>query len=167
MTMAKALVTGSFDPVTRGHFSLIQTASRAFDHVTVCIFVNPDKKYRFSVKERIAFIVAGIAELGIDNVTADYSGGYVADYAEEHGIEYVVRGIRTADDMAYELEMANYNHARNPKLETLLWPTTGNVGISSTAVRKSLDDGNIPTDMLLSSTVKLICDSLHGDESED
>ena len=158
--MAKALVTGSFDPVTRGHFSLIQTASRAFDHVTVCIFVNPDKKYRFSVKERIAFIEAGIAELGIDNVTADYSSGYVADYAEEHGIEYVVRGIRTADDMAYELEMANYNHTRNPKLETLLWSATNNVEISSTAVRNSLKNGVILEKMLLSSTVSLIAEKL-------
>ena len=46
--MAKALVTGSFDPITRGHFAMIEMAARIFDEVTVCIFVNPDKMYCFS-----------------------------------------------------------------------------------------------------------------------
>ena len=155
--MAKALVTGSFDPITRGHFAMIEMVARIFDEVTVCIFVNPDKMYCFSKEERLAFIRAGIHELGLANVTADVSDGYVADYCKAHGIGFVVRGVRNADDMAYEAEMARYNHERNPLLETLMWQCPPeSVGISSTAVRKSLEKGKIPDDMLLCSTMELI-----------
>ena len=122
--MAKVLLTGSFDPITRGHFALIEAASRAFDEVTVCMFINADKTYMFDQADRLLFIREGIAELKLDNVKVDFSQGYVADYAKEHGIAFVARGVRNTEDMSYELEMARYNHDRNPDLETWIWAST-------------------------------------------
>ena len=159
--MAKALVTGSFDPITRGHFAMIKAAADAFDEVTVCMFLNPDKSYMFTTEQRLAFIREGVAELGLSNVSVDFSSGYVADYAKARGIGFVARGVRNADDMAYELEMARYNHKRNPDLETWLWASTyEDEEISSTAVRELLKQGVAPKDMVLSSTLKLICEIL-------
>lgn len=155
--MTKALLTGSFDPITRGHIALLEAASRAFDEVTVCIFINPDKSYAFALEQRLAMIREGVRELALSNVRVDFSDGYVADYAKKHGIGVVVRGVRGVDDMAYELDMARYNHERNPELETWLWASSDdNAGISSTAVRKSLEKGDVPTEMLLSSTAEMI-----------
>lgn len=163
--MAKALVTGSFDPITRGHFALIEAASKAFDEVVVCMFLNPDKDYYFTTDERLAFIREGVRECGLTNVTVDFSDGYVADYAKANGIGVVARGVRNADDMAYELEMARYNAKRNPLLETWLWASSGeDSGISSTAVRNSLKNGVILEEMLLSSTVSLIAKSIRSVE---
>ena len=158
--MAKALLTGSFDPITRGHFALIQAASRAFDEVTVCMFINPDKTYTFTRENRLLFIREGIRELNLGNVKADACDGYVADYARAHDIGVVVRGVRNASDVAYELDMARYNRDRNPELETWLWVSSADdSGISSTAVRNALKNGVIPNEMLLSSTVKLIAEN--------
>ncbi len=160
--MAEVLLTGSFDPITRGHFAMIETAARAFDEVTVCMFINPDKTYMFNREQRLLLIREGIKELNLGNVKVDFSDGYVADYAKSHGIGFVARGVRNADDMMYELEMARYNHERNPDLETWLWASTfEDAGISSSAARKSLKDGVIPQDMLLPSTAKLIGEILN------
>lgn len=155
--MAKALVTGSFDPVTRGHFSLFAKAARAFDEVVVCIFRNPNKSYFFSEEERLNFIRVGLCEMGLENVTADISDGYVADYAKEKGIGFIVRGVRSIDDMTYELEMARYNTARNPDVETFLWaaPKTESE-TSSSAVKAALKEGHIPEELLLPSVANEI-----------
>ena len=163
--MAKVLLTGSFDPITRGHFAMIKAASRAFDEVVVCMFINPDKTYMFDQSYRLMFIREGVVELGLLNVTVDFSEGYVADYAKMRGIPFVARGVRNADDMAYELEMARYNHNRNSELETWFWASTlEESGISSTAVRRFLKDGVLPNDMLLSSTAKLIGEIMNKGE---
>ena len=162
--MTKALVTGSFDPITRGHFALIKAASDVFDDVTVCMFINPDKTYMFSTEQRLAFIREGIAELELSNVKVDFSDGYVAEYAKMHEIGCVARGVRNADDIAYELEMARYNHERNADLETWLWASTyEDAGISSTRVRELLQKGIVSKEMLLSSTQRLITEILSTD----
>lgn len=145
----KALVTGSFDPPTLGHLELIVEAARVFDEVVVCIFRNSEKKYLFSESERFEMLTVMIRERGLSHVTVDVNDGYVADYAREKGIGFVFRGVRDEKDMAYETEMARYNHERNPGLETLLWVAPSEQkGISSTKVRVSLQKGEIPDDVL-------------------
>lgn len=137
--MRIALISGSFDPPTMGHLDLIKRARELFNEVVVCIFRNSEKQYLFTEKERLAMLSAMIAEAKLTFVRVDVSAGFVADYAQIHDIGYVVRGVRNADDMEYEIEMARYNKKRNPNLETLLLvaPSTFS-GISSTEVRKRL-----------------------------
>ena len=50
--MKTALVPGSFDPITLGHVSVIERASVLFDRVIVCVMVNFDKQYMFTLDER-------------------------------------------------------------------------------------------------------------------
>ena len=67
------------------------------------------------------------------------------------------RGVRDEKDVAYEMNMARYNHTRNPHLETILWVApTEQKGISSTEVRFSLQNGVIPDDLLPKSVAELI-----------
>lgn len=153
----KALVTGSFDPPTIGHLELIAQAARMFDEVVVCVFRNSEKTYLFSEAERTEMLAAMIAERGLSHVTVDVSDGYVADYAREKGIGFVFRGVRDEKDMAYEMEMARYNHNRNPDLETLLWVApTEQKGISSTEVRSLLQKGDLSEELLPKSVAELI-----------
>ena len=153
-----ALVTGSFDPPTMGHLELIAEAARVFDEVVVCVFRNAEKEYLFSESERLKMLSAMIAERGLStHVTVDVNDGYVADYAREKGIGFVFRGVRDEKDMAYEIDMARYNHTRNPQLETILWVApTEQKGISSTEVRFSLQNGVIPDEFLPKSVAELI-----------
>ena len=131
----KALICGSFDPVTNGHLDLIKRASRLFDEVTVGIFVNPDKKYLFSAEMRLSLLTEAIKD--IDNAKAELCSGYVADYCKENGISAIVKGVRNTADYEYELEMAVFNKNRAPETETVFLPAYGEIaGISSSFVRE-------------------------------
>lgn len=52
----KAIFPGSFDPITLGHFDIIQRGVSLFDEVIVAIGINADKKYMFSLEDRKRFI---------------------------------------------------------------------------------------------------------------
>ena len=54
--MKRALFPGSFDPLTLGHFDIINRGLKVFDEVIVAIGINADKSYMFSLEERLKFI---------------------------------------------------------------------------------------------------------------
>ena len=47
---------GSFDPLTVGHTWMIEQGARLFDRLTVAVGLNPDKKYSFSLEERLSML---------------------------------------------------------------------------------------------------------------
>jgi cytidyltransferase-like protein len=59
----KALVCGSFDPITNGHVDLIKRAASMFEDVTVGIFVNSAKRYVFSEEQRLDLIRESIKDV--------------------------------------------------------------------------------------------------------
>ena len=130
----KALVCGSFDPITNGHIDIIKRASAMFDDVTVGVFVNSSKRYTFSEEKRIALINEAIKD--IDNAHAELCSGLVARYCIDNGIGVIVKGVRNSKDFDYELEMAQANKLLAPETETLLLPCAPHLaGVSSSAVR--------------------------------
>ncbi len=145
--MKKVLLCGSFDPVTRGHASLIRRAAALFDEVDVVLFENSDKKYLFSAEERLAFLSAVCAGIG-PHVQAARSTGTVAGYAVSHNVDCIIKGVRGASDLFYEQDMAALNRLAGAP-ETLFFPTEPACAhISSSAVREFLKHG-LPTDGLL------------------
>ena len=138
------LLPGTYDPVTRGHLSVIETAAALFDEVRAVIFVNPDKTMLFPLSDRLEFL--RLATKDLPNVTVDSSAGLVADYARGNGIAFIVKGVRNERDFAYEREMAEWNAAHGAK--TLFFPSPSEVvGISSTSLRERLEKG-LPFDDL-------------------
>ena len=51
--MRVAIYPGSFDPITNGHLDILERATKIFDKVIILIAINPNKKSRFSVEDRI------------------------------------------------------------------------------------------------------------------
>ncbi len=146
--MKTVLISGSFDPVTRGHEALIRRAARLFDRVEVVIFENSKKHYLFTTEERLGFLRTVCLAAGGDRVVADVCHGTVAGYAGAHEIHAIVRGVRNADDLAYEQDMATLNRLACG-VETLLLPTEASLThISSSYVREFLSHG-LPADALL------------------
>ena len=136
------LLPGTFDPLTRGHFAVIETAARFFDEVRVVIFVNPDKTCLFPLSDRLDFI--RLATAGLPNVTVGSSEGLVADYVRENGVSFIVKGVRGERDYLYERKMADWNAAHGAK--TLLFPAPEDLReISSTELRTRLERG-LPID---------------------
>lgn len=144
-----AIVPGSFDPMTIGHLDIIRRTARLFDIVVVAIMINPDKadKAMFSFEEK-----KKIAELtcrGIENVTVITSDGMLWELAQSLGVCAIVKGIRNEADLAYEREMAVYNHEHYPLAETLYLQSYGDMShISSSLVRKKILSEEFPSEMI-------------------
>ena len=150
----RAILPGSYAPVTLGHLDIIKRASEEFDEVFVVAFVNPKKKYRFSVEDRVAMLMLATEEF--DNVLVSYSDGLVVDYMREHGIEKIVKGYRTEADLPWEREQAEYN-LKHGGYETELWKCReGLEGISSTLVRDNLTAGKSCDEILPQKVMKYI-----------
>lgn len=136
-----AVVPGSFDPVTRGHVDVVERAARLFDRVWVAAMVNRDKAYWFNPEERVDMLRHALAHL--PNVQVEFSAQMLWQYCLEKGACAIVKGIRTGEDAAYELEMARYNAAHNPLAQTVLLPASAGLEqISSTQVRQLARQGD-------------------------
>ena len=108
--MRRALIPGSFDPVTLGHLNIICRAAGNYDEVVVGIFENPEKHYLFTLEQRAALLRT--ATQNHANVRVVACDGYTADYAKEGGFAAIVRGYRSDSDLTYEQKMAQYNSGR-------------------------------------------------------
>lgn len=143
--MSKALVTGSYDPITVGHLDIIKRTAEIFDEVTVLISRNSSKEYLLCTKKRKLLVEDAVKEL--KNVTVDIDDGLVADYAMTHGVTAIVKGIRNVQDFDYENQMTRANEILGDvyygkKCETMyLLCNPQFEGISSTLVRVMLKKG--------------------------
>lgn len=151
--MTKALYTGSFDPLTNGHFNIIERAAKLYDELTIGIIVNPSKRSMFSLEERVDMIRETVREL--DNVKVDCFSGLLADYVNENGFNVVVRGLRAAMDFEYEIQMAHMN-ARlfNETVETVFLMTDPKYSFISSSMMKEVHslggsiEGLVPDEIL-------------------
>ena len=139
--MRKALVSGTFDPVTVGHLDIIERGSREYDSVTVCVFVNPEKTCLFDIEKRKELLRLATAHL--DNVEVDSWEGYTCEYARAGGYTAILRGYRDEKDLAYEQEMADYNLTHGGVPTRLLPCNPAHVEVSSTLVREAVAEGNV------------------------
>ncbi len=115
----RALFTGSFDPVTNGHLDLISRLTRLTETVVVGLAVHPARRPWLTVEERLALLRTVCAPW--PTVTVVRLDGLVVDAARALEVNLLVRGVRGAGDLAYELDMAQANRALGG-LETLLLP---------------------------------------------
>ena len=149
----KALYTGSFDPLTNGHFNIIERAAKLYDELTIGIIVNPSKRSMFSLEERVDMIRETVR--GLDNVKVDCFSGMLADYVNENGFNVVVRGLRAAMDFEYEIQMAHMN-ARlfNETVETVFLMTDPKYSFISSSMMKEVHslggsiEGLVPDEIL-------------------
>ena len=142
--MSKAILPGSYDPITRGHIEIIKKAASIFDEVFVALMINPQKEYMFKKEDRVS--MARIACEDIPNVTIVYDEGMLVDLFDRLGADAIVKGIRNKTDYEYESDMAQYNERRNPRAVTLLLPCEPEyASVSSSSVRKAWQEGDLST----------------------
>jgi len=101
--MKKIGFSGTLDPITNGHLWVIGEARSLADEVVVFLSENPSKQPRFTAEERKNIVAQSCAEQGWDNVqVVIVRGDYTARAAKKHGVECLIRGIRTTADFDYE-----------------------------------------------------------------
>lgn len=135
--MRTALFPGSFDPFTAGHEAIVRRALALFDKIYIAVGVNTDKKYMFSIEERLKIIRDFFPDdKRIEPVS--YSGMTV-DLCHQLNTRFIIRGIRNAADLDYEQTIAAVNQTLDPQIETiLLLADSQHRDISSTLIREQL-----------------------------
>lgn len=134
--MRLAVYAGTFDPVTRGHLSVIERAARLFDGLWVVVAVNPQKRPLFGAGERVSMLEEVTARW--PNVHCAQTDGYVVELARAHGARYLVRGVRGVTDVEGEIALANLNRALAPEIETVFVPADPELSEVSSSRLKEL-----------------------------
>jgi pantetheine-phosphate adenylyltransferase len=132
--MKIAVFPGSFDPITKGHESIVNRACELFDKVYVAIGINANKKYLFEQEKRIQFIKQTFASNKKVEVVA-YSS-LTVQLCEELNADFIIRGLRNSADFNYEFPIAEANRAMLQSVETVFLATEAKyIAINSSIVR--------------------------------
>lgn len=136
----KVIVTGSFNPITKGHEDVVLRAAKIFDEVLVAVFNNADKKYGFDLSEREELCRKTFEN--VENVKVTSSSGMVYELCRRENCFVLLRGIRDEKDMAYELYMSDANRGFDSRCETLFFPASKELtDCSSSEVRRLIACG--------------------------
>lgn len=138
--VTKALIPGSFDPITIGHYDIAVRAARIFDEVWVVLTPNSSKRYKFTAEQRLEMLDAAFSEN--PNIKTGICEGLLADYAKNHGMTVLVKGARGTVDFDYELSLSLINRSIEPELDTIILPTRAELQyVSSTMVSELIKYG--------------------------
>jgi pantetheine-phosphate adenylyltransferase len=162
--VTKAVYPGTFDPVTRGHLDILMRAADVFDEVTLLVLSNVQKKSMFSLEERVELAKAAIKECGVDGskkITVDCYDGVTVHYLEDHDIRVIIRGLRAVSDYEYEIQLFLANKYLDPKVETLLMPTSLKYQfVSSSLVKEMVSFGLDVSEFVTPTVAKALKDKL-------
>ena len=154
----KALISGTFDPITLGHVDIIERAAAMFDSVTVAICVNGEKNTQFTAEQRKEMAESACSHL--KNVNVDICEGLLAAYTEKHGISVIVRGIRDISDVSYEIMLSTINRSLRNNPDTIFIPSKPEyTHISSSYVREMIKYSEPLENALPKSVIKYIQNS--------
>jgi pantetheine-phosphate adenylyltransferase len=131
----RALYPGTFDPITNGHQDLVRRAAALFDHVIVAIAGNPNKAPLFSLEERVDLARRVVHDLR--NVEVLGYSGLTVDFARQHKVGVIIRGLRAVSDFEFEFQLATMSRHMAREIETVfLTPQEQFTFISSSMVRE-------------------------------
>ena len=140
--MRIAVFPGSFDPITLGHYDIVERATPLFDKIIIAIGQNSQKKYMFSLEQRMEFIKKTFKDF--PNVEVDHFEGLTIDYCRSKNVNFILRGLRNPADFEFEKAIAQTNRelTKDNKIETLFLLTSASKSfISSSIVREILTFG--------------------------
>lgn len=135
--MKTAVFPGSFDPITLGHFDIVERAVPLFDKIIIAIGQNSQKKYMFTLEQRMEFIKKTFKDF--PNVEVDSFEGLTIDYCHSKNVNFILRGLRNPADFEFEKAIAQTNRTltQDNKIETIfLLTSSGKSFISSSIVRE-------------------------------
>ena len=127
---------GTFDPMTLGHFDLVQRAANVFERVVLGVSATSGKMGNmFPCEDRVAMAQEVVADL--PNVTVKRMEGMLIDFARQEKACVILRGLRAYSDFEYEFQMALTNRKLAPEIETLfMMPKEDHSYVSSSTVRE-------------------------------
>ncbi len=162
--MSRAIIPGSFDPMTLGHRAVVKAAAAIFDEVIVLVMNNDMtkyvkdakvKEYLFDTKARVE--IARLTCADIRGVRVETRGGLLIDAFDQLCADVIVKGVRNEADFAYEQIHAAWNLAHNPRAKTVYLPSDpAYAHVSSTLAREKLQKGESLEGVLAQSVIAWI-----------
>ncbi len=137
--MRRAIFPGSFDPITLGHFDIIQRGITLFDELIIAIGINAEKNYMFTLEERLRFIEDAFRdEPKIRVLTYE---GLTVDFCKKIDAGFILRGLRNPGDFEFEKAIAHTNRKLSEIETVFLLTSSGKSYISSSIVRDVIRHG--------------------------
>lgn len=132
----KALYAGTFDPFTNGHMDIVLRALSLFDELTILVAVSPTKKPTLTTEQRLKLL----KELFVKEpkIKVEAWDGLVVEYARQHHIGHIVRGLRPTGDFEVEFQMASMNRKINSDLDTVFLMTSEKLYYVSSSLVKEV-----------------------------
>ena len=133
-----AVYPGTFDPMTLGHFDLIQRSAKLYDRLIVAVAATSKKQGAlFNAKERLAMIREDVKKAGLANVEVKILDTLLVNFCRREGAKVVIRGVRVYSDFEYEFQMALTNRRMAPEIETLFMMPSENLAyVTASTVRE-------------------------------
>ena len=149
--MRRAIFPGSFDPLTLGHHDIIQRGITLFDELIISIGINADKKYMFSLEERMRFITE--AFVNEPRIKVQTYEGLTVDFCKKVNAEFILRGLRNPGDFEFEKAIAHTNRKLSEIETVFLLTSSGKSYISSSIVRDVIRNGGDYTGLVPSTVI--------------
>ncbi len=155
-----ALYPGTFDPITNGHFDIIERALKLFDEVVVAVADSSDKHPRFTLDERVQMVELAVKDH--ERVRVVGFNILTVELAKSIDATVLIRGLRAISDFEFELQLGYLNNSLQPDIETVyLMPKLKHAFISSSIVRNLLKF-NGKTEHLLPASVQNVIWSMNS-----
>jgi pantetheine-phosphate adenylyltransferase len=130
-----AVCPGSFDPITRGHESIIRRALPLFDEIIIAIGINVEKKGFFPLENRLEWITHVFKDE--PKIKVQSYEGLTVDFCRKVNAEYLIRGLRTSSDFEFERSIAHINKQLFQGIETVFLLTEPQyMSLNSSIVRE-------------------------------
>ncbi|MEI6122127.1 MAG: pantetheine-phosphate adenylyltransferase [Bacteroidota bacterium] len=114
-----AVFPGSFDPITKGHESVILRSLPLFDTLIVAIGINSEKQHLFTIEQRMQWLQQVFQ--GIPQIQIKFYTGLTTQFCKQNKAQYILRGLRTAADFEFERSIGQMNKKMNHKIETVFF----------------------------------------------
>jgi pantetheine-phosphate adenylyltransferase len=159
----KAIVPGSYDPITYGHLDVIERAAQLFDALIVGVVNLPVRKGKtlFDADERCRMVEDAARELGLENLTVEPFSNLLVEFAHEHDARAIVKGLRAISDFEYEFEMNQLNRMQAPDVESVYLMSSPRFSfLSSSGVRELATFGGNIDDLVPASVATALKERL-------
>jgi pantetheine-phosphate adenylyltransferase len=138
MGVRKAVIPGTFDPITSGHLEIIERAHALFDEIVVGVASSWSKRGTgtlFTLEERCA--LAQEATTHLKGVEVAPFEGMLVDFVHAQNAQAIVKGLRAMTDFENEFQMAAINWRLDAQTETIfIMASPDYMYLSSSAVKE-------------------------------